>query len=418
MSVVAAILVAMAFLYSPQHDTGPVSARALPLYESRKHADWVESCRWSARTDAADVDGLGESDSFPAWTDVLVDFRLPVDEDTGLKEPPSPASASAGSVQSVRRWQAPVGWDAIGWHHGSVSSMRFTDPAGFRFTVVASADDPTDTVGFAVGRFMLLLPSMRLALQNPEHVSGQGEAGVLRDDGFPSLSATYSLSILRDAVADPAGWFGEPEWAHLRFGAGGYQSAGRALLTWAASGAQNVAEARPFVDVGVPPNDVAAWDDEQNLLPPGHAPVDAHELVHWFDVFGATRKQRGKVRTYLRFGVPLDVAARWHQCCTIADQSAADAVMALDEGGWTPADVHAWVRVYLAAQLVPLHWNHQMKMVEVAEWVTVPPKRAVEYLRAGFTAGEAKTMEANGEGLDADTLAVMAAMVQPPPPPF
>lgn len=445
----------------------PRPTAAFPaLYESKRSRHLPETPAWlDARTLPAPTPG------WAGWTEVLIDFRLPHHRD-----PLPPVLPETGRV--IWESRAP-GWALEGWAFwlhpatgtpipgpdtgdtdgpdtgvaeemplpDAVSVLRFTDPTGFRFALVVSADHPGATPVLATGRLSFLLPAFMallttwaptadhpgapLELPNPDtDPDGPGHG---HDRG-------YDLEALRDAVADPTGWFTNTnltvhdDLPDLLPGTTRHLPAARALLAWAPTGATRHTQVAHWCTAGLDPTETRNW---MTLNDPARTPnnADPHtgtlhttwtgaDITAWYTAIGGGAKRRRAALTARKTGLTPTQAAHWGPLLhwDLGRPHYAALIRGCDTAGWTPDQALAIARRITLTHQTRARatgatpFGHDA-LAEVVDWLFTTPALASLFLRAGITPSEAATLVAHPDGIGTAALETLAAL-QPPAPTF
>lgn len=309
----------------------------------------------------------------------------------------------------------------------AVSLLRISDPDGFSFTLVVSNDKPGSQPQFTSGRFAFLLPTMRVLLSE---CMGHEDQAQLQDSGFAKASMAYSLTTLRDAVQDPARWFGTTgtsvAWSSLDMG-GVFRPINpvRALLAWAAGGASSYAEVAGWVRGGMDAAEVAEWRDaiaDPSTGPSADALTDGdvwtdEEVQAWFARFGGGNKRRSPAIRFRKAGLTPDLAFKWQAVAERTPGPLREWIDRFEATGWESQ--HVWdmqhaLRSHHRRTTGGDGWDKPFGVPEVGAWAFMEPDRALGYLAAGFSPDEVMEMEQSGNPVDLHTLSVMAGLLGAP----
>lgn len=431
-----------------------------PLYESDRSNHFPEVPDWLDARHLPET-ALAQGREWTEWTDVLVDFRVP------------PARTWLPAMDEVCSWPSDApGWSLRAWtgmgpaHNGgenapldAVTVTQFTDPDGFRFSIVVSQDNPGARQRMSTGRVGYLLPSMKhvfMATGRYVNINHVFSGAPLTLNPSPHKVPTYSLETLRDAVRDPAAWFGvsADKTAAMLAGAveGPYRTItnARTLLAWASGGVTSWDEARPWAEAGLDAAEVAAWRHAITPVPPaepvGHVvvaapdtsiaataswsqppagaatvtePVDEDEALlegpwpdeeirDWFGAVGGGSKRRQRAIAHRKHGMTPQQGGTWgsrvyNYTPQVSTTRALVKMLPTIEGnGWTPEDMD---------QITTVHGFPRMPLDEFTAWAQAfEPRRAYAYAKAGMNPVEATGLDASENPPDLETLEMMAAL--------
>lgn len=466
-------------------DTGKViETRHGPSFE-RLYADAVNRVL-SERGDwySVLVDRLPDP---PGWAEVVVDLRVQHQDHSDLRGAgcqvsggvcdngrADPLPESLG--EPVQVWESHLpGWVLEGFvvdmPHRRTQVLRFTDPDGFRCAVVASGKDAKRSadVVFEAGRFtavfptadhllrpaqrhydetgMLTAPDSWLPLQDAAADATAGCAGEVAGEVAAIAHDRYRLPVLRDAMRDPAGWFGlgrDEGWqdltcppspagpAHessarwLPDSMGPHCPVGpdRVLLAYAMAGVSSYASVQQFVSAGLDPAEVGRWREHGFAIsaarpsevadgtgsgtgtPTGgettggtrdetrgetrgesRGRISDEEIIDWFSAVGGGSKARANMVRFSAVGLDAAQAARWTPLGRRASQYA-HRIPLFESAGWDAEDV---LRVQRAAlemnPSVPLHLVAQWEgtYAEGEPWTFISADTAVAFMACGYT---------------------------------
>ena len=405
----------------------------------------------------------------PAWADVVVDLRV-LDQrhsdyfgercresggecDNGRDDPlPSrlgePAQVWASNM---------AGWSLEGFVidevHRRTQVLRFTDPEGFRGAIVASGKEAkrSDEPEFEAGRFTVLFPTAAnrlLRAVQRHHVDGRlappDEWLPLCDadpDAHPSVDGVsclgevaaiqpdrYRLEVLRNAMRNPAGWFGlgrEADWQALTcppavggdpertlaqqwlpdaMGRDCPASPDRVLLAYAMAGVSSYEAVEQFVSAGLDPAELGRWrlvgrgeyggkdvHEAPAMAPPldpaPSAVLSDEDIVAWFLAVGGGSKARANASNFAHCGLTPTQAAGWLTLGRTAN-TYASRITVFEAAGWTPNDV---LRVQASlsghSPALPLHLvaARTRTYADCAEWTFTTSEAAVNFIDCGYT---------------------------------
>lgn len=419
----------------------------------------------------------------PAWADVVVDLRARYQDHLDMHG--DACRASGGECDNGRDgplpdlpdhptqvWDSEMhGWTLEGFVidrvHRRIQVLRFTDPDGFRGAFLTSGKDakrPDDPL-FEPGRFIALFPtaSMSLfhAIQRRHDENGRLETGpdrwrALRDDAHACAAVPrteveaisthrYRLPVLRDALKDPAGWFGLPaeedwqtltcppaavfdgvvresmqRWLPDSMGHDCPVGPDRVLLAYAMAGVSSYEPVREFVRAGLDPAELGRlrWTADGTPTPEHPEPCRTdREALAWFSALGGGNKARASMSNFLHAGVPVAKAAQW-SVLGPASHSYAGRVHAFEQAGWAPEDVlRLQRRLSTTGDNVPLHLvaSSTHSYAEAATWTFTTPDAALAFLACGYDEETARAaMDTAGDPARVEAAVVtMAALRRP-----
>lgn len=401
---------------------GPSFAR---LYDRRGARECPETPTW--------LSSVGDSDAAPPyWADTVVDFRFKRSD-----SPRPPLPDWTGIVAETWPSQIP-GWtlEAFVLADGDrdIHVVRFTDPQGYRFAIALSDTAPEGKPRrgrtFEPGRFATLFPTASISVfsrwRSPDSAHGHRVGGwsASTQAHFPTLSVdegrapsrVYFLDTLRDAVRDPAGWFGLPEgadWQALTcegdpiglapdlpdaMGPGCPVGPARVLLAYAMAGYASYAEVQRYVTVGLDPAELARWrEDDQTFL-------DETLHIDWFAASGGSKAGRKRATAFRNAGLSLQQVRTWGSAYD-SNKSILNTIPDFEASGWTPEDVNKVIRAL---------GSYTSSAKHVRQWAFTTPSRALAYLKCDYTAQQAQNVEETtpAEELDA-SLSFMVALREP-----
>lgn len=421
----------------------------------------MEACDWYSNLDDA-------YPAPPAWADVVLDYRI---NREAHRHRPLPDDL--GSPTLVWASQMP-GWTLEGFtvrgetRHTQV--LRFTDPDGFRGALVVSGKEGTDADhvqgrfaawGFETGRFTRLFPtadvdllsaltpapgSMRSPHAPPEFapLRAPDEAPVSSAEPAVSAARSYHLLVLRDALRDPARWFGlDPEattgaqWQHLTCGPSPARetaqrgdegtaaqfpdamgpdcpvSPDRVMLAYAMAGYTSYAPVARFVAAGLDAAELGRWrEGDTGKGRPGRHFMNDEEILDWFAVVGGGGKARRHAIAFFSAGVSPAKARQW-KVLGDTPSAYADRIAGYEEFGWTPHDVRRMATTLAEVPLDGYLRNGAFKAV--AEWMFAPVDAALDFHACGYTAAQARTLceEADDVNTVYASVAAMAMLRRP-----
>jgi hypothetical protein len=418
----------------------------------------------------------------PAWADVVVDLRVRYQDhfdmhgdacrasggmcDNG-RDDPLPDSLGA----AMQTWVSHMpGWTLEGFVvdavHRRTQVLRFTDPDGFRGAIVASGKDnkrPDDPV-FEPGRFIAMFPTASAdvfhMLPRP-HIAGRLDATEewhpIRDAPAASTPGAevaaisahrYRLPVLRDAMRDPARWFGlEPEadwqdltcppaplasthesvqrWLPDAMGRDCPVGPDRVLLAYAMAGVSSYASVEPFVSAGLDPSELGRWravgrkdtdGNDAEVTDNAHTLSD-EDILAWFGAVGGGNKARASMTCFKFVGLNPEEAAPW---TVLGDRSASYATKIHDfeVAGWGPQDV-----LRVQRRLLNINDSCPLRLVaarthsysDCVQWAFTTADAALGFLGCGYDAEGARAALAAAEDPATVEAAVvtMAALRQP-----
>lgn len=405
---------------------GPSFAR---LYDRRGARDYPETPTWLSNV------GPGDGPP-PCWADTVVDLRL------NQSDSPRPPLPEWTVVSETWPSQMP-GWTAEAMvlpesDRRDSHAVRFTDPEGYRFAFVVSDTAPENKVHrrreFEPGRFGTLFPTATISVfsrwNTPTSPHGHAAASegsaapATADRHFPALSLnenrpasrSYSLTTLRDAVRDPAGWFGLTEgadWTTLRcegeplgiapelsdaMGPGCPVGPSRVLLAYAMAGYASYTDAARFAQVGLDPAELGRWRKDDPAF------ADDATLIDWFAASGGSNAGRKRATAFRNAGLSLEQIRVWGQTYDNT-KTILPAIAEMEASGWIPEDVNKMIRALGVYNSAGKH---------VRKWAFTTPSRALNFLKCGHTAAQAQVVQETtpADAIDA-SLAFMVALRNP-----
>lgn len=444
------------------------------LYGDTPNRRLVEACDWYSSLDETYPDP-------PAWAEVVLDYRI---NRASHRQQQLPTDIGAPTLV----WESQMpGWALEGFtvrgQNRHTQVLRFTDPEGFRGAFVLSGKEGNDTDrmkgrfaewGFETGRFTHLFPtadvdlltaiqpppgSMRSPHARPEFAPLREPAAArdsdptddraderTGDEPVPA-SRRYHLPVLRDALRDPAGWFGhDPStgtaWQDMTCGPSSASiardathegtaaqfpdamgpdcpvSPDRVLVSYAMAGHTSYAPVARFVEAGLDAAELARWrDGDIGKGRPGRYAMSDEEIVEWFAVVGGGGKARRHAIAFYAAGVCPALAQRW-KVLGDTPSSYADHIAVFEDAGWTPEDVLAMVAAVAGASPDPLGWRPPVRRYsckDAAEWTFTTAQAAVDFHTCGYTAAQAQALcdEAEDVALVHASMAAMAMLRRP-----
>lgn len=420
------------------------------LYDDTPNRCLGEACDWYSNLDETYPNP-------PVWADVVLDYRVNRDGHRGRHLPAHLEAPTMVWASEMPGW-ALEGFTVRGQNRHT-HILRFTDPDGFRGAFVVSGKEATsaDRVrgrfeewGFEGGRFGRLFPTaeadllsavqpapgtMFSARKPPTYLPLREPSTTAPDNDSVRTSRVYHLSVLRDALRDPDGWFGvtandsdDPGgpsggWRNLRCepsparatwpaadDAAGESAAAqfpdamgldcpvspdRVLLSYAMAGHASYAPVAEFVAAGLDAAELARWrDSEVGKKNPSNHRIDPDTIIEWFAVVGGGGKARRHAIAFIATGISPDRAHRW-KVLGDTPSSYADHIDGFEAAGWEPADVLAMTATLAN---MPLRAASQFSAInrssfkEVARWTFTTPRAAMDFCACDYTVEQAQAL--------------------------
>lgn len=449
---------------------GPSFQRLYPDAMNRiqsEQADWYSTL----------VDRLPDP---PAWADVVLDMRARWQDhfDTHGEA----CRVSGGDCDNGREgplpdlpdhptevWQSLVpGWSLEGFvvdrPHRRIHVLRFTDPDGFRAAFVTSGKDAKrpDEAIFEPGRFITMFPTAARTLLHPvqrrhDPVTGRLTGGTderhplvdappvaVEDEVAAIASGRYRFPILRDALKNPAGWFGldrEDDWQALTCPPAGIHAgpsresqqrwlpdamghdcpvgSDRVLLAYAMAGVSSYAPVQHFVAAGLDPAELARyrWADGSPDEPQSRPRHSDDHLLAWFSAVGGGNKARACMANFEFHDVPVETASRWIALGP-SSNAYAGLVKRFEAAGWGPEDVlRMQRRLNFPHGSPPLHVvaSSTHSWHEVAAWMFTAPQAALAFATCDYDvdAAHRSLLDADDPAQVEAAVVTMAALREP-----